>query len=992
MATRPTLPASFVAAAILAAALASPLPPRSTSVSAHQLTRATAASPPAMGRGLRPVTGARDPAWSPDGRRLALSVLDRLRVATADGRLSEPLVAWPSDAPAVERDPAWSADGRRLVFSADRGEGFDLFTVDARGGEPRRLTFLPGHERWPTWARDGRVVFSAEDGVQWDLYAVDPDAAAGAAPPALQQLTRTAHDEREPAIAPGGDRLVFVSDEDADVGETDIWTMRMPPRDAGASATEAAPEREPARRVVRAPGPESRPAWAPEGRRIVFAAVREGVGTMWTASVLGDASGRSRPSAPPELLSRRYGMASWSRDGETIVIADLPDPPLVFNGEARPRWIEVPPVFVEAYTLRTVPAPRPPDAAAQPFPLGTESAARPWPALFERVWASLRDRYYASGPAAALWSDLRARFGPRAAAAADAAAFERIVDDMVADQPLVNAPVSSRGAVVVSGHALASAIGARVLERGGNVADAAVAVSFALGVAEPDASGIGGDGMAIVWLASMPAPVVVDFKDQAPMRATLDNPRVFRDGTIVGDGPAAANIPGVVAGMDLLHRRFGSGVQSWADLVRPAASLAEEGVPVTDALATTLRVSRARFARHPAAADLYLPGGRPLRAGERLANHDLSATLTTIAREGAAAFYRGTIARQIAEDMAANGGLISLDDLAQYRAIEREPLRGSFRGRTVFAPPPPVAAGAALIETLQIHDQRPPTPPGRYAADADLLHYLVESWKAREPVVRIADPALWPVDLGDHLTRAHAARRFGTIDPRTAADWPPLPLDEEGPLGEEPDNQPGRGTTAFVVADAAGNIVVVTQTLSTWGGSAYVSEGLGFLYNNHLRVARTTPGAYGQLLPLMRSSSAALPTMLAEERDGALRPVLAVAAAGNAWIPASIYGILAALYDGQLGVQAAVEAPRFLVTRDPADRSGRRARVLIEDRFPRAVLDDLAARGHVFQKIGGKGELKYGFAAAVTIDRAHGLVHAGTDPRRPYAAAVVPPK
>jgi gamma-glutamyltranspeptidase/glutathione hydrolase len=196
----------------------------------------------------------------------------------------------------------------------------------------------------------------------------------------------------------------------------------------------------------------------------------------------------------------------------------------------------------------------------------------------------------------------------------------------------------------------------------------------------------------------------------------------------------------------------------------------------------------------------------------------------------------------------------------------------------------------------------------------------------------------------------------------------------------------GRGTTAFVVADAAGNMIAVTQTLSTWGGTFYVSDGLGFLYNNHLRSNRTRPGAYGRLLPLMRSSTTSVPTLVFRDGGGRQVPWLALGAAGNAWIPASVYGMLASVVDGGATMQEAIEAPRFLVTRDPADRLGTGAVVQIEDRFPRATLDALESRGHRFVKIGRKGEVRYGYAAAAMVNAAEGRVDGGAEPRRSHAA------
>jgi gamma-glutamyltranspeptidase len=193
-----------------------------------------------------------------------------------------------------------------------------------------------------------------------------------------------------------------------------------------------------------------------------------------------------------------------------------------------------------------------------------------------------------------------------------------------------------------------------------------------------------------------------------------------------------------------------------------------------------------------------------------------------------------------------------------------------------------------------------------------------------------------------------------------------------------------------VIADTDGNIIAVTQTLSTWGGSFYVTPGLGFLYNNHLRANRTTPGVYGQLMPLTRSSTANLPVIAFREQDGRRVPRFAVATAGNAWIPAATYSIVTAILDGGMSMQRAIEAPRFLVGRDPAATTVAAARVEIEDRFPRAVLQELASRGHRFHKIGRKGELRYGYASGVMIDLERGRVEGGADPRRSHAAIGVP--
>jgi gamma-glutamyltranspeptidase len=499
-------------------------------------------------------------------------------------------------------------------------------------------------------------------------------------------------------------------------------------------------------------------------------------------------------------------------------------------------------------------------------------------------------------------------------------------------------------------------------------------------VVEPEASGIGGDGMAILYLKGMREPVVIDYKDQVPIHATSDNP-VLRQGS--GDGPSAANIPGVVAGLDHLYRTYGSKKVAWADLIAPAIDHAENGYVLDQSLPTSIAEGRGYFEKYAESKRIYLPSGQVPRPGDRFVNKDYAATLRAIASDGAQTFYRGAIARRIAADMARHGGLITLDDLAQYRAIERRPLAGRYRDHAIYSTPPPVSTGLSLIETLQILQNYQPRPGATYATDADYFHHVIEAWKVRDQSGRIADPALWTVDLGPHLDEPHAAALFKRIDPAKASRYR---SDPPASRGSEPAERIGRGTTAFAVADADGNMIALTQTLSTWGGTFYVSEGLGFLYNNHLRFGGG--GAPGRFLPLARSSTTNVPTLVFRSSPGSEGPGiarLAVGAAGNAWIPASVYDIILNVVDGGMPAQRAIEAPRFLVGRDPDDPDA--ARTQIEDRIPRDILDDLEKRGHRFQKIGRKGEVRYGYAAAVLVDPVKKEVQGGAEPRRSHAAA-----
>ena len=979
----------------------------------------------ALGAAQTITTGLQDPAWAPDGKRIAVSYLDRIWTMTPDGRQARALT---SESSGVERDPAWSPDGLRIAFAAAREDGFDIYVVPLKGGPAVAVTSTPGDERWPSWTPDGRIVFAhrddrpagrlADPGRQWDLFSIAPVTGSDRWQSPLA-LTQTGDSETHPRVSPDGRRVVFVSDRDS-TDDVDVFAIPMPgatvsqpvplgahvSRD-GTSTTNArtakmdaptadvpAVDNRPPRlvRVTRVRGEESSLSWAPDNERIAFYAVRDGVGSVWVANVeLPPREGnepavrRPRPASPPQLISRQGGAPAWSPEGRTLLVAGLPEPQPVYNGNPLRTTDEAAPLFAttRAFQLWRMPAPAPVQDDVALIATELEASPAVFTAIFDRTWGALRDWYYSSGSPSTTWARVREKHRERAAQAKNDAELEEVIDAMVAEQPLIKPVVTSSGAVVVSGHPLASEAGRLALEKGGNIVDAAVAVSFALGVVEPEASGVGGDGAAVLYLKGMKRPTVVDYKDQTPIRATPDNRLIMSEGRLVADGPAAANIPGVVAGLDHLHKKYGSGKVKWAELVEPAIKLADEGFVLDEALPTSIAEGRRFLEKYHEAARIYLPGGNVPKPGERFVNKDYAATLRAIANDGAETFYRGEIARKIAADLEANGGIIGYADLAQYRAIEREPVNGQYRGHTLYAPGPPISTGIQLLESLQIFENYQPRRGAGPTTDADYFHYLLESWKVRDQLRRVADPERWPVDFAEHLTVEHAKKLFGKIDPKKASLLE-RPQPEDTPPGPPP--RIGTGTTSFAVADADGNMIAITQTLSTWGGTFYVSKGLGFLYNNHLRSSRTTPGSYGSLVPLMRSSTASVPTLVLEQTSTGEVPRLAVGAAGNAWIATSVYNIITGVIDRKLGAQAAIEAPRFLTQRDPSDPFDDHARIEIEDRFPRAILQELTVRGHRFQKIGRKGEVRYGYAAAIVLDPANQRVEGGAEPRRSHAA------
>jgi gamma-glutamyltranspeptidase len=942
--------------------------------------------------------GIREAAWFPDGKKVVVTLFDHLWTMAPDGKgLTRLMLA--GGGFTSERDPIVSADGKWIAFVGETNGQFDIWKVESYGGDPMRVTNHEGTHRRPSFA-GAQLVFGHRDAMGvWRIEGASGDPAAS---------------ESEPRVSPDGKWVAFVSNRESTNGETDIWVREL--KAEGARTI----------RVTKTAGAEHHPVWSPDSKRIAYSSGLGEQAAVWVVRVPGDPpapnaptnSGRgfggrgaaaADPADQPVLASKHGGVPAWSPDGNTLLIASYAPTDPGYNGDPLRNDDDVPVLFADAkdYTLWRVDAPKAADSNAAPLPAASVPLAAQFAASFDRVWSTLKTLYYSGGDTATKWDALKTKYRDATMAAKDAKAAEDVIDKMIAEQPLIKRGAQATRAAITSGNPLASEAGAEILRKGGNIVDAAIAVDFALGVTEPDASSIGGDGMCLLFLKGMSEPIAIDFKDMTPGHATADNPKLFNpNGTRTAvDGPSVTNIPGIVAGMDLLYSKYGSKKVAWADIIAPAIKLADEGFILDDALPTTVREGQAQFAKYPESMKVFMPGGKAPKAGDRFTNKDYAETLRTIAKEGAQTFYRGSLAKKIAEDFAANGGVITAEDLAQYRAIERKPVSGMYRGHLVYSAPPPVTNGADMIEKLQILNNYTPKAGASYANDGDFLHYAIESWRVKDTGVRIADPDHWPIEYGNHLEPGHALERFkllskdktyvapgggrggggGTLD-RTLDLGP-----DRGPSGlvEEP-RRIGTGTTSFALADADGNMIVFTQTLSTWGGNYYVSKGLGFLYNDHFRGGRGGTG-YGAMLPLMRSSSTSVPTMLFAPQTvdpGAYgipgyAPKMAVGCAGNSWIPASVYNIILNVIDSGMDAQHAIEAPRFMVTGNGPDG---RPRTQIEDRIPRVVLADAEARGQSFQKIGRKGEVRQGYASVVIINSAKGTVEAGAEPRRSHGA------
>jgi gamma-glutamyltranspeptidase len=946
---------------------------------------------PSAGQGV-----ARDPAIASDGRIAASFDGDLyVKAGTRSGewrRVTSGL-AW-------DRQPAWSADGRTLVFSSDRSGNADIWQVAATGsGAPVRLTTDAEPEVEPTALRDGSIVFVRGRDSQSRLWHRAADGTE-------KRLTTSNAPERWPAASPDGRQVAFIA-----ISENGR-SLRV--RTIGATrdstvTSERAPER---------------PAWSPDGRRLAFSSQTPRPGVF-----VVPLDGRY-----VNYVSGRRGDPAWAPDGNGILIAERSGSEPGYNGDPdRVGDRSMAEVLSSDDRLVLVEAPR--DLDRDSVVLAAAGGARRDRnrEAFERFSARTERLYYSTPEAGArrdAWRGIISTLARSAESAADDAALESVMHEALAKRPPVREAAQGRAAVS-SAHPVATTAGLEILSKGGNVVDAAVAVSFALGVAEPDASGIGGYGEMLVFQPGMAEPLLIEFMARVPEEATLSNASLQQNGRYPSDGPILAMVPGTVAAMHSAWKKFGSKKIPWADLVAPAIRAARDGYVVSDGLATTLMRERESFAKYESSRALFFRDGRPRIAGDTVRNPDLAWTLEQIAKGGHDGFYRGEVARRLVADLRGKGNAIQLTDLSRYFAADRAPVRTTYRGFSVFGSAPPASGGTILAGQLNNFEQYAIADAARrerqtWVGDAGTLHAMISAWQlVPSSRGRVADPALWPTDISPFVSKDTARARWRCFSPDRAltpanfrgdtlacADPARTDTGDRGDPSENfarfGDDAPcagqdhaegsvcrAQGTTSFVVADADGNVVAVTQTLGTWGGNFYVSPGLGFLYNDKLTSYGTDPGAYGARLPYARHGSTLSPTIVFRSEGAQLRPVLTVGAAGNAWINSAVYQTVVGVLDFGLSPQEALEQPRFL----PGQRgnfagpaaggaASRQFVIDIEDGIAPSVIRRLEQLGHHFNRISLKGELRMGYGAAITLGS--GSVTAGADPRRSGTAGAVP--
>ena len=550
-----------------------------------------------------------------------------------------------------------------------------------------------------------------------------------------------------------------------------------------------------------------------------------------------------------------------------------------------------------------------------------------------------------------------------------------------------------RNGMVCAGHPLAAQAGISVLQKGGNAFDAAIATAAALGVVEPLMSGLGGDGFIMAYRAEDDSLRVCNGTGAAPYAATLDR---YRSG-IPMKGILSVSVPGLLNAWLDTHETYGS--LPLEEALGPAIALAGDGFPVThylsgaiaeDSLLCEFPTSRAIFTRSDT--------GEPLRPGDILRQTDLARTLSTIAREGRDAFYRGSIGEAIVRFSEDQGGLLTMADLNDCSARWQEPISANYGDYTVYEAPPN-SSGHVLLQELNVIRQYDMAAMGFGSAES--IHLMVEAKKMAfaDREAYVADPDYIDVPIAGMLSDEYARDRAGMIDRRTASarmeagdPWryqsqrrpaTPAGVGRRGPRSEEED------TTCFVVADRAGNAVCQLQSIQSGWGSSLVAANTGILLNNRMTYWHLDPNHVDCLQPGKRVRHTMNPVMVFRRGEsdgngtGSRRLTYVLGTPGADCQVQSNMQVITNLVDYGMTVQEAVEAPRWKHIGDGTESTVPHTaedRLIMESRFDSATMRQLRAMGHPVHELGAWDGVT-GREMALYIDPDTGALHGAADPR-----------
>ena len=470
--------------------------------------------------------------------------------------------------------------------------------------------------------------------------------------------------------------------------------------------------------------------------------------------------------------------------------------------------------------------------------------------------------------------------------------------------------------MVASVHELASQVGVDIMQRGGNAVDAAVAVGFALAVVHPEAGNIGGGGYMLIHMADG-RDAAIDYKEMAPAAA---GPGLYKDERESQVGYKASAIPGTVAGFEMAHKKFGK--LSWAQVIEPARKLAQQGFPASQRMEIILALQVPVMKQFSETARVFLHGGeQPLKQGEFVKQPDLAATLKRIQKLGARDFYEGKTAQLIAADMKANNGTITLEDLKAYKAIERAPIKGVYRGHPVLAMGPSSSGGTAVLQMLNLLERFPLAVGDEGSAQARHLHVEAARRAFRDRAEFAGDPDFFEIPTARLISKEHATALAQGISLDAAS---PLPREAETPSANE-----SAETTHFSVIDGAGNIVSNTYTLNGFYGSQVIAKGTGVLLNDIM----SGFGTRGRnAIGARKRPVSSMSPVLVLQQDGS--SWFALGSPGSQTIPNTVLQVIVNMVDFKMSLRDAIEYPRIHHQNQP-DRI---------DAEPAALVREVAAR------------------------------------------------
>ena len=480
----------------------------------------------------------------------------------------------------------------------------------------------------------------------------------------------------------------------------------------------------------------------------------------------------------------------------------------------------------------------------------------------------------------------------------------------------ITVPLRSKKGMVVSAHPLASEAGLLMLKKGGNAVDAAIATTLAISVVEPFSAGIGGGGFLLLHSAKTGEIKALDFRERAPIKATknmyLDAKGKVRP-NVSTDGYLAVATPGTVAGMYEVHNRYGK--LSWQEVVKPAIALAKNGFIISDRLSwralSAYEDRKQTILKNPEAKGIFTRKGEYYQPGEKLVQTDLGKTLEAIA-ENPQSFYTGKIAEKITSDMAKNGGLITLEDLKNYKPIWRIPVCGNFRKNKVCSMPPPSSGGVHLLEILNIIGDTDLQSLGWHHPNA--IHLMIAAMKIAysDRAKYLGDPDFVKVPVSELISPAYAQKRRQEINMDKAT-----PSTEIKPGLKSTKFHESTETSHLNVVDADRNAVSLTFTINLGFGAGIVTPGTGIVLNNQMDDFAAAPGianAFGlvgneanSIAPRKTPLSSMTPTIITENN----RLRMAVGAPGGSTIITQVLQIILNVLEYKMDAGAAVSTPRI---------------------------------------------------------------------------------